>query len=101
MSEVLRNFNEDHPDFKSVFTDQTISDARFKASFDKYQNPEEADNVMRIQKNLDDVKDVMHRNIEEVLERGENLDQLMVKSEDLSTTSYKFYRTARNANSCC
>merc|ERR1719273_446101 len=101
MSQILREFNEEWPDWPSQRSDVNIKSAVLQRKFGEFQKPEEADKVMKIQKNLDDVKDVMHKNIEDVLERGENLDELMVKSEDLSTVSYKFYKTAKNANSCC
>lgn len=47
------------------------------------------------------VKDVMLKNIDELLQRGEKLDDLMQRSEDLSNTSYQFYRQAKKSNSCC
>lgn len=65
-----------------------------------YQNPAEADKLIKIQKGLDEVKDIMHRNIEEVLNRGETLDALMDKSEDLSATSLTFYKQSKKQNQC-
>ncbi|KAL8444403.1 hypothetical protein Emag_005498 [Eimeria magna] len=67
----------------------------------KYQNPLEADKLLKVQRDLDEVKDVMLKNIEELLQRGEKLDDLMQRSEDLSNTSYQFYRQAKKTNSCC
>lgn len=67
----------------------------------KYQKPEEADTLLKINKNLDDIKGIMHKNIEEVLDRGVKLDDLMDKSEDLSSTSKTFYRQAKKTNACC
>jgi synaptobrevin family protein YKT6 len=101
MSQIMREFNEEWPEWVNSNQDGNVQSSVLIRMFEQYQNPEEADKVMKIQKNLDDVKDVMTKNIEDVLERGENLDELMVKSEDLSTVSYKFYKTAKNANSCC
>jgi len=101
MSQILREFNEEWPDWVNQSTDCDVKTSALQRKFGEYQKPQEADKVLKIQKNLDDVKDVMHKNIEDVLERGENLDELMVKSEDLSTSSYKFYKTAKSANSCC
>jgi synaptobrevin family protein YKT6 len=69
--------------------------------FRKYQDPKEADKLSQIQKNLDDVKEIMQKNIEEVLKRGETLDSLMMKSNDLSKTSVTFYQTAKKNNQCC
>ncbi|CRH01152.1 SNARE protein, putative [Plasmodium relictum] len=67
----------------------------------KYQNPSEADKLLKVQKDLDEVKDVMLKNIEDLLQRGEKLDDLMKKSQDLSNSSYQFYRQAKKNNQCC
>ncbi|EUD69149.1 synaptobrevin like YKT6 [Plasmodium inui San Antonio 1] len=67
----------------------------------KYQNPSEADKLSRVQKDLDEVKDVMLKNIDDLLQRGEKLDDLMKKSQDLSNSSYQFYRQAKKNNQCC
>ncbi|XP_030751755.1 synaptobrevin homolog YKT6 [Sitophilus oryzae] len=67
----------------------------------KYQNPREADALTKIQNELDETKIILHSNIQAVLERGEKLDDLVAKSEVLSTQSKAFYTTARKTNSCC
>lgn len=67
----------------------------------KYQNPQEADAIMRIQRDLDDTKVILHKTIDSVLERGVKLDNLVEKSTDLSTQSKMFYKTAKKQNSCC
>ena len=43
----------------------------------------------------------MHTNIEQLMQRGETLDSLMDKSEDLNQASVQFYKQARKTNSCC
>ncbi|XP_058805842.1 synaptobrevin homolog YKT6 isoform X2 [Phymastichus coffea] len=67
----------------------------------KYQNPREADAMTRMQEDLDETKIILHNTLSAVLERGEKLDDLVQKSEDLSTQSKTFYHTARKTNSCC
>jgi synaptobrevin family protein YKT6 len=57
----------------------------------KYQDPQQADSIMKIQKELDETKIVLHKTIESVLERGEKIDTLVEKSTDLSTQSRMFY----------
>jgi synaptobrevin family protein YKT6 len=66
-----------------------------------YQNPAEADKLMKIESELDQVREIMHKNIEELLRRGETLDSLMAKSQDLSSVSYDFYKRAKKNNQCC
>jgi len=71
------------------------------ADLAKYQNWQDADKLSKVQKSLDEVKEVMHRNIEEILKRGETLDDLMTKSADLSAVSVQFYKKAKKTNQCC
>ena len=54
-----------------------------------------------VQKELDETKFVLHKTIESVLERGEKLDALVAKSDELSGQSKMFYKTAKQQNACC
>jgi len=72
-----------------------------EAYLKKYQNPVEADPMMKVQNELDETKIVLHNTIEAVLQRGEKLDDLVAKSEGLSMQSKTFYKTAKKTNSCC
>lgn len=67
----------------------------------KYQNPDEADSMSKIYKDLDETKDILHKNMETLLDRGEKLDDLVDKSEGLSMSSKMFYKQAKKANGCC
>ncbi|TGZ85180.1 snare-like protein [Ascodesmis nigricans] len=67
----------------------------------KYQDPQQADSILKIQKELDETKIVLHKTIENVLQRGEKLDDLVQRSEGLSAQSKMFYTTAKKQNSCC
>ena len=58
----------------------------------KYQDPQQADSIMKIQKELDETKIVLHKTIESVLERGEKIDSLVEKSDGLSAQSKMFYK---------
>ncbi|GAB0489463.1 hypothetical protein MMPV_000682 [Pyropia vietnamensis] len=68
---------------------------------EKYQDPAQADPIMKIQKDLDDTKVILHKTIDGVLERGVKLDSLVEKSNDLSLQSKMFYKQAKSQNSCC
>eukprot|EP00245_Coleochaete_scutata_P015864 TRINITY_DN721_c0_g1_i1.p2 TRINITY_DN721_c0_g1~~TRINITY_DN721_c0_g1_i1.p2 ORF type:complete len:200 (-),score=38.78 TRINITY_DN721_c0_g1_i1:480-1079(-) len=72
-----------------------------KEALIKYQDPAEADKLMKIQRDLDETKIILHKTIDSVLERGEKLDTLVDKSTDLSMASQLFYKQAKKANSCC
>ncbi|KAG8191043.1 hypothetical protein JTE90_029486 [Oedothorax gibbosus] len=66
-----------------------------------YQDPRSADSLTRIQDELAETQIILHNTLESVLQRGEKLDDLVVKSEQLSFQSKTFYKTARKTNACC
>ena len=66
-----------------------------------WQKPEEKDNLLKLQGELNSVQEIMKKNLNELLNREENLDKLMEKSNDLSGTSLQFYKQAKKTNSCC
>lgn len=67
----------------------------------RYQDPQQADTMLKVQQELDETKIVLHKTIESVLDRGEKLDSLVEKSGALSQTSKLFYSQAKKTNSCC
>eukprot|EP00161_Ancyromonas_sigmoides_P020515 TRINITY_DN5965_c0_g2_i3.p3 TRINITY_DN5965_c0_g2~~TRINITY_DN5965_c0_g2_i3.p3 ORF type:complete len:145 (-),score=64.76 TRINITY_DN5965_c0_g2_i3:15-449(-) len=67
----------------------------------KYQDPAQADSITRVQRDLDETKGVMVKTIEQLLERGEKLDTLVDKCNDMSLQSKTFYKTAKKTNSRC
>lgn len=67
----------------------------------KFQDPKEADSIMRLQAELDETKIILHTTIANLLKRGEKLDDLVAKSEDLSSQSKLFYKTAKKTTRCC
>lgn len=67
----------------------------------KYQDPASADKVTKIQNDLDETTQILHKTIDSVLERGVKLDSLVEKSDDLSRQSKMFYKQAKKTNSCC
>jgi len=82
-------------------TESSINFTTLAAYLSKYQDPREADALTKIQEDLDETTIILKNTIEAVLERGEKLDDLVVKSEQLSYQSKAFYKTAKKTNSCC
>ncbi|KAJ1528781.1 hypothetical protein ONE63_007164 [Megalurothrips usitatus] len=102
ITKVLDEFTEKYPShIWPTATEATITFNQVKTYLAKYQNPREADAMTKIQEELDETKIILHNTIEAVLDRGEKLDDLVAKSEGLSTQSKAFYKTARKTNSCC
>lgn len=51
--------------------------------------------MSRLQSQVEEVKGVMTQNIEKVIERGDRLDDLMDKTEELEASAANFQRTSR------
>lgn len=67
----------------------------------RIQNPLEVDKLSAVQQQLDETKEAMMENIEQILLRGEKLDDLITKTRALSHSSKEFYKFAKKQNQCC
>lgn len=81
--------------------EQNINFTQLPSYLTKYQDPREADPLTKMQGDLDETKIILRNTIEQVLVRGEKLDDLVLQSEELSMQSKAFYKTAKKTNSCC
>ncbi|KAK1292195.1 VAMP-like protein YKT61 [Acorus calamus] len=98
IDEYQKNFGDS---WKTAQTDSTQPWPYLKEALSKFQDPAEADSLMRIQRDLDETKIILHKTIDSVLARGEKLDSLVEKSSDLSAASQLFYKQAKKTNQCC
>ncbi|KAF2115893.1 Longin-like domain-containing protein [Lophiotrema nucula] len=72
-----------------------------KGDLQKWQDPAQADNITKIQRELDETKINLHGSIQAALERGQKFEDMVAKSENLSASSKMFYTQAKKQNSCC
>ncbi|KAI5463252.1 v-snare-like protein [Mariannaea sp. PMI_226] len=79
----------------------TLQMPKFQEYLTECQDPQKTSSILKIQQELDETKIVLHETIEKVLQRGEKIDDLVAKSEDLSMSSRAFYQGAKKQNSCC
>ncbi|KAH9606099.1 hypothetical protein KSS87_017739 [Heliosperma pusillum] len=84
LDEYEKNFGDS---WKTATADSTQSWPYLNEALTKYQDPAEADKLLKIQRELDETKIILHKTIDSVLERGEKLDSLVEKSADLSAQS--------------
>lgn len=91
LSKVVDEFLAKHPRSSWINSSPTLSFPELKEYIVKYQDPQQADSIMKIQKELDETKIVLHKTIESVLQRGEKIDDLVAKSDGLSAQSKMFY----------
>ncbi|KAL6718331.1 palmitoyltransferase [Lecanora helva] len=101
LSKVVDEFLSRYPRSTFANSTPTLQFPQLKEYIEKYQDPQQADSIMKIQKELDETKIVLHKTIESVLERGEKIDSLVEKSDGLSAQSKMFYKQAKQQNSCC
>ncbi|EDQ99795.1 SNARE protein YKT6 [Laccaria bicolor S238N-H82] len=100
LTKILDDFTVKVPQ-SSFDNPASISFPEITTYLQKYQDPRQADTIMRVQQELDETKIVLHKTIESVLQRGEKLDNLVERSNALSVQSKMFYKTAKKQNSCC
>ncbi|KAL5362108.1 Longin-like domain-containing protein [Aspergillus floccosus] len=98
LSKTLDEFLAQHPNAGTAT--EPITFPSLKTYITAYQDPHQVDSILKIQKELDETKIVLHKTIESVLERGEKIDDLVTKSEGLSSQSKMFYTSAKKQNSC-
>ncbi|KAL2857253.1 Longin-like domain-containing protein [Aspergillus pseudoustus] len=99
LSKLLDEFSTQHPN--AATSNGPISFPVLRTYITQYQDPQNVGSILKIQRELDETKVVLHKTIESVLERGEKLDDLVQKSEGLSSQSKMFYTSAKKQNSCC
>jgi synaptobrevin homolog YKT6 len=90
LSKVMDEFLSKHPR-SSWAGGQMVTMPELKEYLTKFQDPHQADSIMKIQRELDETKIVLHKTIESVLQRGEKIDDLVAKSDGLSSQSKMFY----------
>ncbi|KAL0710070.1 hypothetical protein Bca4012_017048 [Brassica carinata] len=85
IDEYQKSFGET---WKSAKEDSTQPSWPYLAdALTKFQDPAEADKLLKIQRELDETKIIIHKTIDSVLARGVTLDSLVEKSSDLSMAS--------------
>jgi synaptobrevin family protein YKT6 len=102
LGQILDDFTNAFGDtWKSCTEPDSMTFPKLHEYLQKYQNPSEADKIRKIQKDLDDTKEIVHKTIDSILERGVKLDALVERSNDLSAQSKMFYKQAKKTNTCC
>ncbi|KDO59431.1 hypothetical protein CISIN_1g029101mg [Citrus sinensis] len=84
LDEYQKNFGES---WRTAQADNMQPWPYLNEALNKYQDPAEADKLLKIQRELDETKIILHKTIDSVLARGEKLDSLVEKSSDLSAAS--------------
>ena len=70
LGKILDEFLSKFPRSSWANSNAEVPFPALKEYITKYQDPQQADSIMKIQKELDETKIVLHKTIESVLERG-------------------------------
>ena len=101
LAQLMDDFVNAAPGWEKETRDDAIAFPPIADAIVRCQDPANFDKIVKIQRDLDDTTAVLHKTIDNILERGEKLDQLVERSDDLSAQSKLFYKQARKTNSCC
>ena len=78
LGKILDEFLSKFPRTSWANSNAEVPFPQLKEYIQKYQDPQAADSIMKIQKELDETKIVLHKTIESVLERGEYMHYICI-----------------------
>ena len=88
--------------WKACKSDQKFSSSSFEKTFNKYKDATKIDALSLATIKVDETKAVLVDNMKVLLERQENIDMMVQKSDDLSAKTKLFYKQSDKMNkSCC
>ncbi|GAA34330.2 synaptobrevin homolog YKT6 [Clonorchis sinensis] len=94
LTKATEDFAAEYPSNTwAMMAEESAACKKIDEYLQRYQNPVEADGLMRLHNELDETKVILHNTLESLLARGEKLDDLVQRSEDLSVQSKMFYTT--------
>lgn len=67
----------------------------------KYQDPKNVDKIEAIQQELNETKGILYNSIEQIINRGERIDDIQRKTNILVFESKSFEKKAADLNRCC
>jgi len=97
LSKIIEDFEKEFPNWSK------IDSAQFDLAkiMTRWQDPKTADSILKVQTELDETKAIVSETLEKILDRGQKLDDLVSRSNELSEQSKAFYKTAKKTNSWC
>lgn len=99
---MLLRFLEQHSDALDPLPscDQAIEFPALAEYLRQYQSPLAAERFTQLKQGIADTTEVLYKTIDQVLERGQSIESIMEKSEDLSGASLQFYKTSKKTRCC-
>lgn len=67
----------------------------------RFQDPKNADNLLRIKQNLEETQAIMVENLQKAMIREGTLEELVEKSQNISESTKVFVRNTKKLSKCC
>merc|ERR1712146_107620 len=97
IQKLLQEFSAfQRKDWADVSSDNALTFPALAAALSKYQDPREADKVLKIQEDLEETKQILYKTIEQTLDRGQRLDDLIDKRRTYRCKQKRFTKPQRN-----
>ena len=96
LADLIEDFERNYPrpeEKKYAYSLREYQSA-MEAISEHYSRPEQSDKLSKIGADIDEIKGTMRDNIEKCLQRGEKIEHIMKKADDLKETSYSFKRNS-------
>jgi synaptobrevin family protein YKT6 len=101
ISEIIIRFLEKGYEWSSVTEDVEFEFPFIQDKISDWQDSTKVDKLQQIQKDIELTKETVIKTIDQLLERGEKLETLASRSDDLSYNSRIFLDKSKEMNSCC
>ncbi|PVV04375.1 hypothetical protein BB560_001121 [Smittium megazygosporum] len=89
-SQFLSKFPDAEDELLGTNENYSTFDKIIEKLVNHYKNDPSVDQIRKAQGEINQVKDIMVQNIERVLERGDRIDMLVDKTNNLSTAAFSF-----------
>lgn len=96
---IYQDLTEDREDWDTGLYPDSLEEI-----WEKWQSPDQADQMYQMEAQLHQIKDIFLDNLEQVLKRGEQLDTLRKKTENIKVTTGAIKKKAKAQNKrgfCC
>lgn len=101
LSLLLKEFHEIHGEiWPELKEDTVLSFPKLDEAIVEFQDPSKIDKFIKINQELEKTISIVHKTIDSVMNRGETLENLVQKSEDLGLGAKLFYANA-SSTKCC
>ena len=86
---------------KSLCRDIDNLKRSYNEIFDKFNELLNHDIIPEINEKIGEIKEIMLNNIDNIIQRGESLESLEKKSDELVSSAIRMKKKAKKLNSCC